>query len=142
MNTRTRNRKGFTLIELLVVMLILGILAALIVPKLFGHQDDAKVAKAKTDIAELKGAVDRFRLDADRYPTDQEGLGALLVQPSDVPKWSKYIEQLPLDPWGHDYVYHDLGNNEVQIMSYGADGAPGGTGINEDITNAGAAPSQ
>ena len=139
MKTKSRKRivqKGFTLVELLVVILILAILAALIVPRLFGHTDDAKIAKAKSDISELSNALDRFRVDADRYPTDQEGFSALLQQPSDVSHWNgPYIQKLPTDPWGNEYVYKDMGNNQIEVMSYGGDGAEGGTGIASDITN-------
>lgn len=128
-----RTRKGFTLIELMVVILILAILAALIVPRLFGQQDKAKIAKAQSDIAELKSALSRFRVDNDRFPTDQEGFGALQTQPSDCPHWTgPYVENLPQDPWGGDYQYHDLGNNDVEITSYGKDMSPGG---GDDITN-------
>lgn len=136
MKTRSRTRTGFTLVELLVVILILAILAALIVPRLFGHTDDAKIAKAKSDITELSNALDRFRVDADRYPTDQEGLTPLINQPSDVTHWNgPYIQKLPTDPWGNEYVFHDLGNNQVKVTCYGSDGAEGGTGIAADISN-------
>jgi general secretion pathway protein G len=143
MQAQSRKNGAFTLVELLVVILILGILAALIIPRLFGHQDEAKVAKAKSDISELTGALTRFRLDTDRFPTDQEGFQALLSQPGDVTKWNgPYIESLPNDPWDTPYVYHDLGNNQVEVLSYGGDHAPGGDGINADISNLDATPTQ
>ncbi len=133
MKTRNVLRKGFTLIELMVVILILGILAALIIPKLFGQQDKAKDAKARADIAELSNALDRFRADNDRYPTDSEGLNALLVAPSDTPNWKEpYILKLPQDPWQDEYQYKFLGNNQIEVRSYGPDRAPDTA---DDITN-------
>jgi general secretion pathway protein G len=136
MRIKSKRTRAFTLIELLVVLLILAILAALIVPKLFGHTDDAKRARAVSDVTELSSALDRFRADTDRYPSDQEGLQALITQPSDVThgNWP-YIAKLPTDPWGNEYVYKNLGNNQVQVMSYGSDGAEGGTGNAADISN-------
>jgi general secretion pathway protein G len=133
---KSNTRKGFTLIELLVVILILAILAALIVPRLISRADDAKRAKAMTDIKELTNALESFRLDTDRYPDTEEGLQALRVRPSDVNVWNgPYISRLPPDPWGHDYVYEQLDDQEVLVMSYGADGTEGGDGNNADITN-------
>jgi general secretion pathway protein G len=135
-----RRDRAFTLIELLVVMLILGILAALIIPKLFGNEDTAKVAAAKSDIAELKGALDRYRVDNDQYPTTEDGLQALVTQPADAPNWKgPYIEgQIPNDPWHNPYDYVNPDPNDTGdylITCYGADGAPGGDGINADITS-------
>ncbi|HVT14150.1 MAG TPA: type II secretion system major pseudopilin GspG [Fimbriimonadaceae bacterium] len=141
-DAKKRTRRGFTLIELMVVILILAILAALIVPRLFGQQDQAKIAKAQADISELKNALARFRVDNDRFPTDQEGLTALQTAPSDCPHWNgPYVENLPQDPWHGEYQYHDLGNNDVEITSYGKDGAPGG---GDDISSldSGASTSQ
>lgn len=141
---KSKSRKGFTLIELLVVILILAILAALIVPKLINRADDAKRAKAMTDIKELSNALERFRLDTDRYPDTEEGFEPLLARPSDVTVWNgPYIPRLPPDPWQHDYVYEKLDDSTVLVMSYGADGAEGGDGNNADISNLDeAAPSQ
>lgn len=132
-----RNRKGFTLIELLVVILILAILAALIVPRMIGQTDNAKRAKAQTDIKTLSDAMQRFRVECDRYPTDEEGLMALRQNPGNLPGWNgPYLERDPApDPWGNAYVYQDLGDNEILIESYGADGVEGGDGTNADLSN-------
>jgi general secretion pathway protein G len=134
-----RTRRAFTLIEMLVVILIISILAAMIIPKLFGHADDAKVAKAKADIAQLESCLQDYRLSNNQFPSTQDGLQALVVQPSDAPDWKgPYLEHnVPLDPWGNPYVYQSPGPNgeDYLITSYGADGQPGGTGINADITS-------
>ena len=131
---------AFTLIELLVVILILGVLAALIVPKVMGHSGEAKTAKAKTDIRTLEQAVETFRLHCDRYPTTEEGLAALTNPPQDVAaKWKgPYIGQIMADPWGGQYLYTypgPTGNESFTIMTYGKDGAQGGTGEDADISN-------
>lgn len=132
-------RFGFTLIELLVVILILGILAALILPRVIGRTDDAKVAAAKSDLNTLSNALQNFRLDCGRYPTTEEGLNALRVQPSgNATGWKgPYLtKDLPADPWGGAYVYQypgQSGGDSYLLESYGADGAPGGTGPAEDI---------
>ena len=130
-------RKGFTLIELLVVILILAILAALIVPNLIGHTDDAKRAKALTDITVLNEAATRFRQDVGRYPTTEEGFGALRNRPSNANTWNgPYVEKsVPADPWGNEYVYEDNGEQRPLIKSFGADGAEGGSGNAADISN-------
>lgn len=132
-------RKGFTLIELLVVILILAILAALIVPRLIGRTDDAKISKAKSDVATLESLVSQFRLDTGSYPSTESGLNALRVQPSDVEGWKgPYLtKDLPLDPWNHAYVYEYPGRNgaDFTVGSYGADGVEGGDGSNADIFN-------
>lgn len=133
----SRNHKGFTLIELLVVILILAILAALIVPRMIGQTDNAKRAKAQTDIKTLSDAMQRYRLDCDQYPSDEEGLRALRSNPGDVKNWNgPYLERDPApDPWGNEYVYQNLGDNEILIQSYGADGVEGGDGNNADLSN-------
>ncbi len=128
-------RRGFTLIELLVVILILAILAALIVPRVVGKTSDAKRAKAASDIASLRTALQSFRLDNDKYPTTEQGLDSLMTAPSDAKNWrGPYIDKaLPPDPWQNPYHYESTGNDSFIILSYGADGAPGGDGDNADI---------
>ncbi len=132
-----KRRNAFTLIELLVVILILAILAALIVPRVVNKTGDAKRAKAASDIAALGTALQSFRLDCDRYPTTEEGLDALRVEPSGVNNWrGPYLDKpLPPDPWGNEYVYEDLGNDRYLVESYGRDGAPGGVDEDADISN-------
>ncbi|HZH97615.1 MAG TPA: type II secretion system major pseudopilin GspG, partial [Fimbriimonadaceae bacterium] len=134
---KVRARIGFTLIELLVVILILAILAALIVPRLIGRTGEAKRAKAATDLATLSSALQQFRIDTDRYPTNEEGLQALRTQPADVRNWRVYLNKpIPVDPWGNEYVYEfpgPGGDDTYLLMSYGSDGAPGGEGEATDI---------
>ncbi len=130
-----RNHKGFTLIELLVVMVILGLLAALVGPRLFGHVGAANQKAAKTQIEMLGSALDAFRLDVGRYPTTAEGLNALMANPG-IDGWNgPYLKKaLPNDPWRRPYQYQSPGTHgEYDIISYGADGAPGGDGENKDV---------
>jgi general secretion pathway protein G len=125
-------RRGFTLIELLVVILILGILAALIVPKVIGQTDKAKIGAANADLATLSASLDNFRLDCGRYPSTDEGLQALLTPPSGLEgKWGgAYIKEIPNDPWGHPYVYKSPGSiggqDSYTVESFGASGQEGG----------------
>jgi general secretion pathway protein G len=135
----TTNRRGFTLIELMVVILIIAILAALVVPKVIGRTDDAKVGAAKSDISALSTAIDTFRLDCGRYPTTEEGIQVLSVPPSDVQGWKgPYLRKaITNDPWGNPYIYEypgSLGNESFTLKSYGGDGVPGGDGNNADIS--------
>ncbi|MEI7762382.1 MAG: type II secretion system protein GspG [Comamonadaceae bacterium] len=134
---RRRIQDGFTLIELMVVLLIIGVLAALIVPNVLDRADDARVTAAKTDVNNLMQALKLYRLDNQRYPTAEQGLAALLTKPAAAPvppNWKSYLDLLPNDPWGKPYVYLNPGvKGEVDVMSLGADGQPGGEGKNADI---------
>ncbi|MBK5915358.1 type II secretion system major pseudopilin GspG [Rhodocyclus purpureus] len=130
-------RGGFTLIEVMVVIVILAILAALIVPKVMSRPDEARVVAARQDISSLMQALKLYKLDNRRYPTNEQGLQALVTKPTIVPipeNWQSYIEKLPKDPWGSPYQYVQPGlRGEVDVMSYGADGQAGGTGFDADI---------
>lgn len=133
-----RSRRGFTLIELVVVLLILAILAAMIVPRFISRTEDAKVAKAMSDIASLSSALDQFRIDTGRYPSTEEGLTALRSEPGDARGWKgPYIaKQVPPDPWGNEYLYEQPGadgEDSFFLISNGADGQPGGEGNDADI---------
>jgi general secretion pathway protein G len=128
---------GFTLIELMVVIVIIGVLAALIVPNVLERAEDAKMTAARTDVNNLMQALKLYRLDNNRYPTTDQGLQALVTKPATEPvpmNWKPYLDKLPNDPWGHPYQYLSPGiKGEVDVMSYGADGQPGGEGKNADI---------
>jgi general secretion pathway protein G len=130
---------GFTLIEILVVIVILGVLAALIVPNVLSRPDEARATVAKSDIAAIMQALKLYRLDNQRYPTSEQGLAALVSKPDlppVPPNWKPggYLEKLPKDPWGRPYVYVNPGvRSEIEVMSFGADGQPGGTGADADI---------
>ena len=128
---------GFTLIELMVVLLIIGVLAALVVPNVLDRADDARVTAAKTDVTNLMQALKLYKLDNQRYPSAEQGLQALMTKPNTPPvpnNWKTYLDQLPKDPWGTNYVYLNPGiKGEVDVMSYGADGQAGGEGKNADI---------
>jgi general secretion pathway protein G len=134
-----RGQRGFTLLEVMVVVVILGILAALVVPKIISRPDEARVLAAKQDIASLLQALKLYRLDNQRYPTTEQGLQALLAKPSTAPiplNWKPggYIERLAKDPWGGLYQYLNPGvHGEIDVFSYGADGTPGGEGNDADI---------
>jgi general secretion pathway protein G len=131
--------RGFTLIEIMVVVVIMGILAALVVPKLMGRADDARITAARQDIATLMQALKLYKLDNQRYPTTEQGLQALTAKPTSGPvangwKAGGYLDKLPKDPWGGQYQYLSPGiKGEVDVFSYGADGQPGGTGNDADI---------
>ena len=133
--------RGFTLIEIMVVVIIIGLLAAVIVPSVMKRVDDAKVAKAKEDIQSLETALTMYYMDNSKYPTNEQGLPALITQPTDptIKNWKAggYIERISKDPWGNDYQYVFPGTHgkAYDLFSLGADGQPGGDGINADIGN-------
>jgi general secretion pathway protein G len=138
MEKHKRDTTGFTLIELLIVMVIISLLAALVAPRFFGQEKKAKQRGAKGQIALLESAVDTYRLDIGRYPTTEQGLEALRQRPDGIDKWDgPYLrKELPLDPWGNPYVYESPSEHgEYAILSYGADGKPGGEGIDMDIVS-------
>jgi len=136
-----RRARGFTLIEIMVVVLIIGLLAAFIVPTVVSKVDEAKVAKAKGDVQALETALQMFYLDNSKYPTTEQGLTALVQQPTDptIRHWKPggYLDRVSKDPWGYDYQYVFPGTHGKQydLFSLGADGQPGGEGVNADIGN-------
>ena len=133
-----KKQRGFTLVEILVVIIIIGMLAALVGPKLFGKVGMAKSKAAKAQIELFGTALDAFRLDAGRYPTTDEGLKALREQPAGVNNWQgPYLpKEIPADPWGRPYVYKSPGDHgEYDLLSYGLDGVEGGDGENQDVTS-------
>ena len=135
--------RGFTLIELMVVIIILGILAMYVAPKIMGRPDEARQVKARLDIASLETAIKLYRLDNGMYPGTEQGLQALVAQPETgtlAKKWRKggYLEKnrVPKDPWGNEYIYLCPGvNDDYDIISYGADGVSGGEDKNKDINS-------
>jgi general secretion pathway protein G len=134
---RRRVQAGFTLIELMVVLVIIGVLAALIVPNVLERADEARVTAARTDINNLMQALKLYRLDNQRYPSAEQGLQALILKPTAPPippNWKPYLDKLPNDPWGNPYQYLNPGvKGEVDVMSFGADGKAGGEGKDADI---------
>lgn len=138
-NIRTHKQTGFTLIEIMVVVVILGILAALVVPKIMSRPDDARITKVKQDIQAISAALELYRLDNFIYPDTDEGLEALVTRPASDPKnWKEggYLASNPTDPWGNPYQYLSPGTrSEFDLYSLGADGQPGGVGAARDIGN-------
>jgi general secretion pathway protein G len=133
-----RKKQGFTLIELLIVIIIIGLLAALVGPKLFGKVSVAKLKATKAQIELFGTALDALRLDVGRYPTTEEGLKALREKPTDMNAWKgPYLpKEIPLDPWGRPYIYKAPGDHgEYDLISLGLDGAEGGEGENQDIVS-------
>ncbi len=139
---RIRDNRGFTLIEIMVVVVILGILAAIVVPRLLSRPDEAKVTKAKVDMKSIEEALGLFKLDNGFYPDTDQGLKALVDKPTTgrIPaKYSVdgYLKKTPVDPWGSDYIYLSPGlhDHNFDLISYGADGEPGGEGFDADINS-------
>jgi general secretion pathway protein G len=140
---RAASKDGFTLIEIMVVIIILGILAMYVAPKLMGRPDEAKQVRARMDIAALETALKLYKLDSGIYPGTEQGLLALVQRPESgtIPrKWRQggYLEKskVPKDPWGNDYVYLSPGlKSDFDIICYGADGVPGGENENKDLSN-------
>lgn len=137
----SRNAAGFSLIEILVVVVIIGILAAVIVPRVMDEPDRAKITRAKQDVQALVTALNMYKLDNHVYPSTEQGLEALVRPPSGQPpapnyKSGGYIQRLPEDPWGNPYQYLNPGvHGEIDVWSNGANGQPGGEGINAEIGN-------
>lgn len=137
----SRKQRGFTLIELIVVIVILGVLAAIVVPRVMSRPDEARVTKVKQDIQALETALNLYKLDSFNYPSTDQGLEALVKKPSGKPEakqWREggYIARLPNDPWGHPYQYLNPGvHGPIDIFSLGADGQPDGEGKDADIGN-------
>jgi general secretion pathway protein G len=129
--------RGFSLIEIMVVIVIIGILASLIAPKILGRTDEARVTAAKSDIGTIMQSLKIYRLDNQRYPSNEQGLKALVTKPEVEPlpkNWKQYLEKLPKDPWGNDYQYLSPGiHGEIDVFSYGGDNAPGGADQDADI---------
>ena len=137
MKTLRTGSRGFTLIELMVVLVIIGVLAALIVPNVLDRTDDARATAARTDVNNLMQALKLYKLDNLRYPSGEQGLQALVIKPTVgaiPPNWKTYLDKLPKDPWGQAYQYANPGlKGEIDVYSLGADGAVGGEGKNADI---------
>jgi general secretion pathway protein G len=131
-------QQGFTLLEIMVVVVIIGLLAAIVVPNFMGNIDTAAINRAKQDIRGVETALNLYRLDNFRYPSTQDGLAALVTSPGQAtaPNWKQQLRRLPTDPWNNPYQYAYPGQrSEFDVFSYGADGQEGGEGINADIGN-------
>ena len=136
LNPQSSIDSGFTLIEMMIVVVILGMLATLIMPKILNRPEQARRVKAKADIHSIQSALAMFKMDVGRFPTTSEGLQALVQNPG-VERYNKdgYLERVPVDPWGHNFVYVSPGvhSKDYDLMSYGKDGEAGGTGEDADI---------
>ncbi len=132
-------QRGFSLIEIMVVVVILGILASIVVPKIISRPDEARVVKAKQDVIAIQNALDLYKLDNGFYPSTDQGILALVEKPNTSPEprdWKNYLKSLPKDPWGREYLYLNPGQHgDVDVFTLGADGQPGGTGINAEVGN-------
>jgi len=132
-----RRTRGFTLVEIMVVVVILGILAVLIVPRVVGRTDEARIVAAKQDVAAIMQALKLYRLDNGRYPTTEQGIAALVTKPQSDPvpaNWQKYLDRVPKDPWGNVYQYLNPGvRGEIDVFTLGADARPGGSGPDADV---------
>ena len=139
MKRRKKKEKGFSLIELLIVMVIMGLLAALVGPRMFGKVGKSKQNAARSQMALFETALDTYRLDVGKYPSTEQGLSALRTKPSDEEKWDgPYLpKSVPKDPWGHPYIYRRTDNGEVEMISLGANGTEGGEGEDKDISSRG-----
>ncbi|MBC7784745.1 MAG: type II secretion system major pseudopilin GspG [Burkholderiales bacterium] len=138
MNMKSRHRhSGFTLIELLLVLVILGVLAALVVPKFTGRAKQARETAAKTDISQLSSALEAFEIDSGRYPTTEEKLDALIRQPAGVTTWHQHLTRSspPNDPWGNPYIYRQPGQHNPQGFDLFSAGADTREGTDDDIGN-------
>jgi general secretion pathway protein G len=139
MNSSPSRHAGFTLIELLVVLIILGLIAAVAAPQVFGYLGGARSDAARIQIRNLASALDLYRLDIGRYPSEQEGLVALVERPAAADRWNgPYARRrdMLIDPWGRPYRYRSPGQHgEIDLFSFGSDNAPGGTGENQDVTS-------
>lgn len=141
MSRKFNQQYGFTLIEIMIVVVILGILAAIVVPNVMESPGEARIVKAKQDLRTLEGALNLYKLDNFNYPNTEQGLEALVNKPSGQPEaknWKKngYMKKVPKDPWGNDYLFLSPGNHsEIDIFTYGADGRKGGLDTDADIGN-------
>ncbi len=133
-----RHRSGFTLVEVLVVVVILGVLAAVVVPRVMDRPDQARAVRAAQDVAAIVTALNLYRLDNDSYPSNGEGLQALWERPPQARNWRSggYLERMPLDPWGKPYLYRRPGvHGDIDVWTHGADGQPGGSDADTDVGN-------
>ncbi len=138
MSKRIRSRRGFTLIELLVVLVILALLAGIVLPRFLSRSEEAKVKAARTQIANFRTSLQMYALDNGQPPSTEQGLEALMIEPTSSPKprsWKKLLDAIPKDPWGNDYIYESPGPNDEEfiIISLGKDGREGGSGDDADI---------
>ena len=138
-NDAARTQRAFTLVEVMVVVVILGILAAMVVPRIISRPDEARVVAARQDVASLMQALKLYRLDNLRYPTTEQGMQALVTKPAAAPipanwKAGGYLDHLPKDPWGRPYQYLNPGlRGDIDVFSLGADGVAGGEGADADV---------